>query len=74
MNGIVSDLKFAVRILRTRLTVSLAAVVALALGIAGATVVFSVIDVLLLHPWPGIPNSGKLVWFFETNGRGSRVQ
>jgi putative ABC transport system permease protein len=69
MSGIGSDLKFAVRILRTRLTVSLAAVVALALGIAGATVVFSVIDVLLLHPWPAIPNSGKIVWFFETNGK-----
>ena len=69
MDGIVSDLKFAVRILRRRLTVSLGAVVALALGIAGATVVFSVIDVLLLHPWPAIPNSGKLVWFFETNGK-----
>lgn len=69
MNSIVHDLKFAVRILRARLTVSLAAVVALALGIAGATVVFSVIDVLLLHPWPAIPNSEKLVWFFETNGK-----
>lgn len=69
MNGIVSDLKLAVRILRTRLTVSLAAVMALALGIAGATVVFSVMDVLLVHPWPAIPSSAKLVWFFETNGK-----
>ena len=69
MNGIGSDLKFAVRILRRRPTVSLAAILALALGIAGATVVFSVIDVLLLDPWPAIPNSGQMVWFFETNGK-----
>ncbi len=69
MNGIGSDLKFAVRILRRRPSVSLAAIVALALGIAGATVVFSVVDVLLLKPWPAIPNSGQMVWFFETNGK-----
>ena len=69
MNGIGSDLKFAVRVLRRRPTVSLAAVVALAIGIAGATVVFSVMDALLLDPWPAIPNSAKMVWFFETNGK-----
>ena len=69
MNGVRGDLKFAVRILRKRPSVSLAAIVALALGIAGATVVFTVIDVLLLDPWPAIPNSGQIVWFFETNGK-----
>jgi putative ABC transport system permease protein len=69
MSGIGHDLRFAARMLRKHPGVSVAAIVALSLGIAGATVVFSVVDAMLLRPWPAIPRSGQMVWFFETNGK-----
>jgi putative ABC transport system permease protein len=52
MGQLVSDLRFAARLLfKSRLT-SAAAILSFALGIAGTTAIFSVVDAVLLRPLP----------------------
>jgi predicted permease len=54
------DLRFALRILSGSPGLSAVAVLTLALGIASSTTVFSWIDSLLLHPYPGVARSEEL--------------
>ncbi len=70
MDGILQDLKFAVRTLARRPMFTLVAVATLALGIGGNTAVFSVVNTVLLRPLP-LPNSDRLVWVWgrEFSGR-----
>jgi ABC-type antimicrobial peptide transport system permease subunit len=64
MDGILQDLRFAVRTLARRPMFTLVAVATLALGIGGNTAVFSVVNTVLLRPLP-VPNSDRLVWVWD---------
>ena len=55
-----SDLRYSVRTLRRASRFSLSAILSLALGLGAATVVFSVVDHVVLRPVP-FPDHGKLV-------------
>jgi putative ABC transport system permease protein len=52
MNAIWSDIKLGCRILRKTPLLTMAAILSLALGISANSVIFSVLDALVLHPLP----------------------
>jgi putative ABC transport system permease protein len=52
MNGILQDLRYGLRGLRTQPSFTILAMMALALGIGSVTTIFSVIDNVLLNPFP----------------------
>ena len=71
MESLIRDLRYAVRMLVKRPAWTLAAIFCLGLGIGGATVVFSLVDGILLRPlgyeeperlemiWPGFTGHSK---------------
>ena len=60
MRTFLQDLRFALRVLSGSRGFATVAVLTLALGLAAATTVFSWIDGLLLHPYPGAARSDEL--------------
>ena len=68
MSALLRDLRYALRLLAQNPAFTAAAVITMALGIAAATIVFSIADKLVVHPYAGVPYHDRLVWFFETNG------
>ncbi len=60
MGTISEDVRFGLRVLRNNPGFTAVAVLTLALGIAANTTVFSWVDGLLLHPYPGSTNSDQL--------------
>jgi putative ABC transport system permease protein len=59
------DIRYAVRALRAAPVVSIAAIVSLLLGIGAATAVFSVVDGVLLKPFP-VEDQGRLLVVWTT--------
>jgi predicted permease len=70
MGIFMQDLRYAARGLRSRPAFTATAVVTLALGIAVTTVVFSWIDMVLLHPLPGT-KGGQSLYVFESKQPGA---
>ncbi|HZU24018.1 MAG TPA: ABC transporter permease [Bryobacteraceae bacterium] len=60
MRGVLEDVRYATRVLRRTPTLTAVAVLTLALGIAVATTVFGWIDGMVLHPFHGAANDGRL--------------
>jgi putative ABC transport system permease protein len=61
METLRQDVRYALRGFRREPVVALIAVAILALGIGANTVVFSIVNPLLLRPLP-FPNADRLVW------------
>src|SRR6516165_241881 len=60
MRDVLKDLQYAARILRRTPALTAVALLTLALGIAATTAVFCWIDGMVLHPFRGATDDGKL--------------
>ena len=70
MDGLIKDLKFAIRGLIKRPGFTAIALLALALGIGANTAIFSLVNAVILRPLP-FPDSDRLVWVFGNVRNGS---
>lgn len=66
------DLRYGIRMLRTKPGFALAAILSLALGIGACTSIFSVVDAVLLRSLP-YPEADRIVQFREISERGTQM-
>ncbi|MFL6215595.1 MAG: ABC transporter permease [Blastocatellia bacterium] len=66
------DLKYAARMLRARLGFAFAAIMSLALGIGASTIIFSIVDGVLLRPLP-YSEPARIVQIKEVSERRSQM-
>jgi putative ABC transport system permease protein len=66
--GLISDIKFAFRMLFRTPAFTLAAALVLALGLGATTAIFTLVERLLLSPLP-YPDAGRLVWIWNVPPR-----
>ncbi len=66
MDRLLQDVRFGIRLLRRTPGFTVAAVLALALGIGATTAIFTVLDRVVLRPLP-YPNPDRLVMVWDTN-------
>jgi putative ABC transport system permease protein len=71
METLFKDIRFGARMLANKPTVTVIAVIALALGIGASTAIFSVVNTVLLRALP-YPNGNRLVMLWEQNRPRSR--
>ncbi len=71
MEGLVRDLRFALRALARSPGFTAAAVLAIALGVGGSSAIFSVLDSVVLRPLPA-PEPGRLLSLYVTARNGSK--
>lgn len=72
MRTLWSDVRYAVRVLRTRPGFTSAAVLSLALGIGACTVIFSIVDAVLLRSLP-YPEPDRIVQIREVSEKNSQM-
>src|SRR5262245_24348290 len=68
LGGFREDLRYAVRLLVKNPLFTLAAVVSLGLGVGANTTIFSLVNEVLLHPFP-IQEPARVVSFFTTDAK-----
>ncbi|HEX5435792.1 MAG TPA: ABC transporter permease, partial [Gemmatimonadaceae bacterium] len=70
MDGLMHDLRYALRSLRRAPRFTAVVLLTLALGIGANTAIFSVVNRLLLHPLP-YPDADRIVFLWESNAQGT---
>ena len=73
MNSLWKDIRYAARLLRSKPTFTLTAILSLALGIGACTAIFSIVDAVLLRSLP-YPNADRIVALNEVNERGNKIR
>src|SRR4029453_11433132 len=72
LESVITDLRYAARMWRRAPVVTISVTIAVALGIAATTAIFSVMEAVFLRPLP-FPASAQLVRFSTTVGNLGRV-